>query len=119
MSRKHVTGSLLIANTMSPCSNRFSASDPAKHPFTRKTCRLIGSFLTRAYEMSLPSLNYKSEVKLNSEHYLSIEFTAIIQLLLRVYFAQNKILTRNEISRPIWVTIYHHSLANQDLLQKI
>lgn len=65
MSRKHVTGSLLIANTMSPCSNRFSASDPAKHPFTRKTCRLIGSFLTRAYEMSLPSLNYKSEVKLN------------------------------------------------------
>lgn len=49
MSRKHVTGSLFIANTMSPCSNRFSAFDPAKHPLTRKTWRRIGSFFTRAY----------------------------------------------------------------------
>lgn len=52
MSWKHVTGTLLIAKTMSPCSNRFSAFDPAKHPFTRKTCRLIGSFLTNAYKKS-------------------------------------------------------------------
>jgi hypothetical protein len=43
-----VTGSLLIAKTMSPCSKRFSAFDPAKQPLTRKTCRLIGSFLTNA-----------------------------------------------------------------------
>lgn len=49
MSRKHVTGSLLIAKTMSPCSKRFSAFDPAKQPLTRKTWRLTGSFLTSAY----------------------------------------------------------------------
>lgn len=49
MSWKHVTGSLLIAKTMSPCSKRFSAFDPAKQPLTRKTCRLTGSFLTSAY----------------------------------------------------------------------
>lgn len=51
ISRKQVTGSLLTAKTMSPCSNRFSAFDPAKQPLTRKTCRLTGSFLTRAYKL--------------------------------------------------------------------
>lgn len=59
MSWKHVTGSLSIAKTMSPCSSKFSAWDPAKQPFTRKTCRLIGSFLTRAYAEHSPIINYK------------------------------------------------------------
>jgi hypothetical protein len=48
MSQKQVTGSLSTAKIMSPCSNRFSAFDPAKQPLTRKTCLLTGSFLTRA-----------------------------------------------------------------------
>ena len=60
MSRKDVTGSLLIAKTMSPCSNKFSAFDPAKQPFTRKTCRLIGSFLTSAFKEHSPTINYKN-----------------------------------------------------------
>ena len=37
MSRKQLTGSLFTAKTMSPCSNKFSAFDPAKQPLTRKT----------------------------------------------------------------------------------
>lgn len=61
MSWKHVTGSLLIAKTMSPCSRRFSAFDPAKQPLTRKTCRLTGSFLTSAYNnCEFVTINTKS-----------------------------------------------------------
>lgn len=48
MSRKHVIGCLLIARIISPCSRRFSAFDPAKQPFTRRTCLRTGSFFARA-----------------------------------------------------------------------
>ena len=50
MSRKHVIGSLLIARIISPCSRRFSAFDPAKQPFTRRTCLRTGSFFARAWK---------------------------------------------------------------------
>ena len=52
MSRKHVIGSLLIARIISPCSRRFSAFDPAKQPFTRKTCLRTGSFFARAWKQN-------------------------------------------------------------------
>ena len=60
MSRKHVIGSLLMAKTISPCSNKFSAFDPARQPLTRRTWRLIGSFFTSAYNKKSPTLNYKN-----------------------------------------------------------
>ena len=57
MSRKHVIGSLLIARIISPCSRRFSAFDPAKQPFTRRTCLRTGSFFARAWKRNHSGLS--------------------------------------------------------------
>lgn len=57
MSRKHVIGSLLIARIISPCSRRFSAFDPAKQPFTLRTCLRTESFFARAWKRNYSGIS--------------------------------------------------------------
>lgn len=87
MSRKHVIGSLLMAKIISPCSNRFSAFDPARQPLTRKTWRLIGSFLTRSYRKQ-PSILITNAMTIKYAHTQFFP-SCLVDILARTHMRRN------------------------------